>query len=486
MSIGSDQIIMQLTKEAERVVNAHCHASGFPEYGLEVQVAWNQNSEDALGPKSRVRDHFEDGDTMFVHGDLWKKPPKVQISEDQKVPVTILTGFLGAGKTTLLNYILEEQRECKIAVIENEFGAVSIDDQLIDGNRLNLAEDVIVMDNGCMCCTVRGDLEDGLRQILAKRRSGKQIDSIILETTGMADPVPIIRTFMASGDLLDELRLDGVITVADAKHILQHLDDSVEEGKVNESYQQVAFCDKIILNKLDLVSKAAAIEVKQRIRGINFFAKVLPAVKCRVNVSELINMHAHDTQGFADGRIDILQEPDEAAEAGGHGSGHAHVDGHGECSEEHGNGGHGEPHGQNGHGGDGEAHSQEGHHGNAGAAGHGHVHSHGHENRHDSRVNSTSLIREAEFASMDVLGKFIVILGTWPKENGTIFRIKGILAVKEKPEKYVIHAVMDVIDRSDAAPWAEGEKRMCKLVVIGKALDLGALRRAWEKALQPQ
>ncbi|CAK0851792.1 unnamed protein product [Prorocentrum cordatum] len=125
-----------------------------------------------------------------------------------------------------------------------------------------LAEKVIVMDNGCMCCTVRGDLQQGLEQIQAEVKKGNRIDQIIIETTGMADPVPIVRTFMTNPAITKNMRLDGVITVADAKHITARLDDKVEEGKVNEAYQQVAFCDKLLLNKLDLVTAEMAMDVK--------------------------------------------------------------------------------------------------------------------------------------------------------------------------------------------------------------------------------
>merc|ERR1719498_1631437 len=138
------------------------------------------------------------------------------------------------------------------------------------------------MDNGSMCCTVRGDLLQGLRQILDEVKKGSGIDAIMIETTGMADPVPIVRTFMASPELTAELRLDGVVCVADAKNLPGRLDDKVEDGKVNEAYQQVAFADKVLLNKLDLVTTEEAITTKDMIRNINKFAKVVPSVKGRI------------------------------------------------------------------------------------------------------------------------------------------------------------------------------------------------------------
>merc|ERR1719382_335781 len=286
---------------------------------LQINVLWNiKDHKKALNPTDKLGKHFVTGDTFGVYGDIQSALSPNFKSEEAKLPVTILTGFLGAGKTTLLNYILQEQKEKKIAVIENEFGEVSIDDALLKQNKLALAEKVIVMDNGCMCCTVRGDLQQGLEQILGEIEKGSKIDQIIIETTGMADPVPIVRTFMSNPELCQELRLDGVVTVADAKHIIGRLDDKVEEGKVNEAYQQVAFCDKLLLNKLDLVSSERAIEVKDRLRQINAFAKILPAVKGRVKMEELTNIRAHDMANFAN--VDIEKEaPDEKIEEHGHG-----------------------------------------------------------------------------------------------------------------------------------------------------------------------
>merc|ERR1719362_2267106 len=181
--------------------------------------------------------HFADGETFGCYGDIQPLRPDTRPpvkSEAEKIPVTILTGFLGSGKTTLLNYILQEQKEKKIAIIENEFGEISIDDALLKNQKMALAEKIVVMDNGCMCCTIRGDLVKGLKSILADMDRGNSIDAVIIETTGMADPVPIVRTFMSNPELTADLRLDAVIALADAKHILGRLDDEVEEGKVNE------------------------------------------------------------------------------------------------------------------------------------------------------------------------------------------------------------------------------------------------------------
>lgn len=484
----STATVMELMEKTELVVEGLCAKAEEP-VQMQIQVLWNTKvANKALNPSDKVGDHFVSGDAFGCYGDIVSIPKQYpKKPEEDKLPVTILTGFLGAGKTTLLNYILQEQTEKKIAVIENEFGEVSIDDALLKKDKLALAEKIVVMDNGCMCCTVRGDLAEGLKSIMADIKKGHKIDQIMIETTGMADPVPIVRTFMTSEDISSELRLDGVVTVADAKHILGRLDDKVEEGKVNEAYQQVAFCDKMILNKLDLVSAEDAIKVKDRLRSINAFAKILPAVKSRVKISELTNIRAHDMVNFINEEIEKEAEDVDHGHGGhsggheGHG-GHGHGDGHdANCTEDHGHGGgHGGGHGH-GDGGHGSGHSSEGGHA-GGGHGHGHKDEHGHvskKSRHDSRVNSMAIVREGEILPQK-LGQFMQTLGQLPEEKGVIFRIKGILAIKDHPFKHVFHAVMDVSDEEDAAPWAPDEKRISKMVFIGKGLDKKFIRDGFD------
>merc|ERR1719204_1249693 len=176
-----------------------------------------------------------------------------------------------------------------------------------------------------MCCTIRGDLIKGLQEILDSIKQGGHIDQVMIETTGMADPVPIVRTFMSNPEMTRDLRLDAVIAMADAKNLPGRLDDQVEEGKVNEAYQQIAFADKIILNKLDLITTEQAIATKDRIREINKYAKVLGAVRGRVKMEELTDIRAHDMCNFVN--MDIEKEADVSAEFepvqghGGHGGG---------------------------------------------------------------------------------------------------------------------------------------------------------------------
>ncbi|CAK9096863.1 COBW domain-containing protein 1 (Cobalamin synthase W domain-containing protein 1) [Durusdinium trenchii] len=430
----------------------------------------------------QVSQHFADGETFGVYGEIiTAQAARPEKAEEDKIPVTILTGFLGAGKTTLLNYILQEQKEKKIAIIENEFGEVSIDDSLLKQEKLALAEKIVVMDNGCMCCTIRGDLLGGLQEIIDAIKGGSGIDQVMIETTGMADPVPIVRTFMSSPEVTQDLRLDAVVTVADSKNLPKRLDDTVEEGKVNEAFQQVAFADKIILNKLDLVSSEEAIAIKDRIRSINTFAKIIPAVKGKVKMSELCNIRAHDICNFVNEDIDKDAEEAPELSHGGHGGheGHGEHGGHGghdaDCTEDHGHGGH------SGHGG--ESHGGYGGHGDGHAAGHGdgHAAGHGHKasSRHDGRVNSFSIVREGEIVPRR-LSAWMQSLGQLPPERGTIYRIKAILAVKGHPYKHVFHAVMDISDEDDAGPWQEGEKKVSKIVFIGKSLDQKFLREGFE------
>ena len=212
-----------------------------------------------------------------------------------KIPVTVLTGYLGAGKTTLLNRILSEPHGKKYAVIVNEFGEIGVDNDLVVG----ADEEVFEMNNGCICCTVRGDLIRILDGLM--KRKGK-FDAIIVETTGLADPAPVAQTFFMDQDVSDTARLDAVVTVADAKWLTERLKDAPE------AKNQIAFADVIILNKTDLVSPAELDEVEGRIRALNPYARVHRTQNCAVPIAEVLERNAFDLDRIIELEPDFLEE----------------------------------------------------------------------------------------------------------------------------------------------------------------------------------
>ena len=214
-----------------------------------------------------------------------------------KIPVTVLTGYLGAGKTTLLNRILSENHGKKYAVIVNEFGEIGIDNDLIIG----ADEEVFEMNNGCICCTVRGDLVRILDGLM--KRKGK-FDAIIVETTGLADPAPVAQTFFVDEDVQNNARLDAVVTVADAKWLSDRLKDAPE------AKNQIAFADVIVLNKTDLVSKAELAEVEARIRAINPYAKLHRTERCQVALADVLERGAFDLDRILEIEPEFLEAGD--------------------------------------------------------------------------------------------------------------------------------------------------------------------------------
>jgi len=213
-----------------------------------------------------------------------------------KTPFTIVTGFLGAGKTTLINYILTEQRDKRICVIENEFGEINIDEKLVSANMAS-KEDLIQMDNGCACCSIRGDLVRTLGGLVEKRL---QFDAVMLETTGLADPAPIIATLKSNQWIDDNFQIDAVVCLASAKHVKAHLEEVKPDGAVNEAVQQVAFSDKILLNKVDLVSPEELASIRKDIRKINHFAEVIECEKSRVDLTKIIGINSFDIEKCID------------------------------------------------------------------------------------------------------------------------------------------------------------------------------------------
>ncbi len=251
-----------------------------------------------------------------------------------KIPVTVLTGFLGAGKTTLLNRILSEHHGQRIAVIENEFGEVGIDQALV----INADEEIFEMNNGCICCTVRGDLIRILGQLLKRR---DKFDRILVETTGLADPGPVAQTFFMDEDMKAQFALDGLVTVVDAKHLLLHLHDS------DEAQKQVAFADVILLNKCDLVTPDELDDVEQRVRKINAVARLIRTTNADAPIASVLDVGGFDLSRAIELNPDFLQPEypfewaglykiESGAELvagacghGHHGHDHAHDHGHG-------------------------------------------------------------------------------------------------------------------------------------------------------------
>ena len=207
--------------------------------------------------------------------------------KDSRVPVTVLTGFLGSGKTTLLNRILTEEHGQRIAVIENEYGEVGIDDALVYDSE----EEIFEMNNGCICCTVRGDLIRILGTLMRRR---DRFDRIVIETTGLADPAPVAQTFFVDTEIASRLRLDAIITMVDARHVLEHLNEQKPDGVENEAVEQIAFADRLILNKTDLVSPDELTAVTTRLRSINALAGILQAEHAKVELSEILDVGAFD------------------------------------------------------------------------------------------------------------------------------------------------------------------------------------------------
>jgi G3E family GTPase len=338
-----------------------------------------------------------------------------------KIPVTVLTGYLGAGKTTLLNRILSENHGKKYAVIVNEFGEIGIDNDLIIG----ADEEVFEMNNGCICCTVRGDLVrimDGLM-----KRKGK-FDAIIVETTGLADPAPVAQTFFVDEDVQKNARLDAVVTVADAKWLSDRLKDAPE------AKNQIAFADVIVLNKTDLVTKPELAEVEARIRAINPYAKLHRTERCSVALADVLDRGAFDLDRILEIEPDFLEADD-----------HDHDDHH--------------------------HHGHDHHH---------HDHGHGLKHYHDEEMQSLSLKTDKPLdpnVFMPWLQNLVQV------EGGKILRSKGILAFHDDDDRYVFQGVHMMLEGNHQRKWKDGEKRESRLVFIGRELPEETIRKGFESCI---
>ncbi|OMO54449.1 hypothetical protein CCACVL1_27791 [Corchorus capsularis] len=216
-----------------------------------------------------------------------------KIPPDNRIPATIITGFLGSGKTTLLNHILTADHGKRIAVIENEYGEVDIDGSLVAAKSAG-AEDIVMLNNGCLCCTVRGDLVRMIAELVNKKKG--RFDHIVIETTGLANPAPIISTFYAEDQVFNDVKLDGVVTLVDAKHAGFHLDEVKPKGVVNEAVEQIAYADRIIVNKTDLVGEPEIATLVKRIKNINSMAQMKRTEFGKVDLEYVLGIGGFDLE----------------------------------------------------------------------------------------------------------------------------------------------------------------------------------------------
>lgn len=379
----------------------------------------------------------------------------------KKVPVTILTGFLGSGKTTLLNYILRAKHGSKYAVIENEVGPIGIDNQLLDSPSMaqQTAEQIVLLDNGCLCCTVRSDLVTAVKQILLRAETESAnhlaaqadqsdcqsacsavLDGIIIETTGLADPAPVCKTFYADEELREQTRIDGVLTVVDVVHFVEQLQRVRSDGAVNESAQQVAFADKILLNKVDAVDEAAIQVVEAMIKQIN---AVCPVVQCSLASKAIDLNELLVTQSFSLDRVlEDMAAEDLTAQESDIFAGYCKPVSKDAVKRQ-------------------KAITP--------------------QSRHDTGVATCSIVLDG---APLVLKRFIEVMNTIRQENSVdLYRYKGVVCIKEPSglfRRAVLQGVQDVCEMEPRGDWPDSSPPRSQLVFIGRKLS----RHLWLSLLE--
>jgi G3E family GTPase len=354
------------------------------------------------------------------------------------IPATILTGFLGSGKTTLLKRVLQEAHGQKIAVIENEFGEENIDNDILvsDTN-----EQIIQMSNGCICCTIREDLRSTLQLLAAKKRQGLlDFERVVIETTGLADPGPVAQTFFMDDEIAESFLLDSILTLVDAKHAAQQLNDR------QEARRQVGFADQIFISKTDLVSAQETDALMHRLKHMN-----PRAPQKAVHFGEVAIKDVFDLRGFnLNAKLDI--DPDFLNEGHDHGHDHDHHDhAHGEhCNH--------------------PSHQHD----------HAHEHGQGHHHHHDDDVKSFVFRSERAFDPAkleDFLGAIVNIYG--PR----MLRYKGVLHMKGTERKVIFQGVHQLMGSDLGPEWGKDETRISKMVFIGLDLPRDIFLQGLEQSL---
>lgn len=354
------------------------------------------------------------------------------------IPATILTGFLGSGKTTLLKRVLTEAHGQKIAVVENEFGEENIDNEILVADT---QENIIQMSNGCICCTIRDDLRATLADLAQKKRKGElDFERVVIETTGLADPGPVAQTFFMDDEVAEQYLLDSILTLVDAKHAAQQLNDR------QEARRQVGFADQIFISKADLVSQDEVDALIHRLKHMNPRAPMRP-----VHFGDVALKEVFDLRGFnLNAKLDI--DPDFLA-----------VDGHDHDHDHHGHDHHDHEHGEH-----------------CNHPSHQHDHGHGHHHHHDDDVKSFVYRADKPFDPAkleDFLGAIVQVYG--PK----MLRYKGVLNMQGTDRKVIFQGVHQLMG-SDLGPlWAEGEARTSKMVFIGIDLPRDILVQGLDQAL---